>query len=57
MLINGLHFTDRSFYNKKSLSWFLIGSQPLSIRIQTYKADMNRHTTHTLIHLFICLQI
>ena len=39
-------------YNKKPLSSFLIGSRPLSIRIQAHKADMSvmRHK-----HLFTCL--
>ena len=29
----------------------MIGSQPLSIRVQMHEADVSRHATQTLVHL------
>ena len=41
------------FYNKKSLSLFLIGSWPLSIRVQTHGSSRQRHATKTLALIFL----
>ena len=42
-----------TFYNKKKLASFLIGSRPLSIRVQMYEADVSRYT-NTLTRTFAC---
>ena len=42
-----------TFYNKKKLASFLIGSRPLSIRVQIYEADVSRYT-NTLTRTFAC---
>ena len=44
---------NKTFYNKKPLSSFLIGFQLLSIRVQTHEADVSRHATQTLALTFI----